>query len=603
VKKLYGSVSVVFFLLFGALNVGAAEYLIIGWNDLGMHCANKYFGKIAVLPPYNNLNAQVIRRGTADTSPKLMDSFDVTYEIPGNTYSVGKTDFWTYANQLFNVTLAPNVGLTGLGLTGPMTDKGGYYRAEGIPVTPYTDNDFNNEDPFQFALMKVYDPQHTLLASTRNVIPVSNEISCVGAGCHGSENEILAGHNEEHSQTPAAPVLCAWCHSSNALGAAGQPGIVPLSQAIHGHHAEEVSGITCYHCHPGKVTKCLRDTMSTRGFVCENCHGNLANVASTIRAGRQPWLQEPQCGNAQCHGLKGPQYAEEPGKLFRVSRGHGGLFCSACHGSPHAIVPTRNAQDNQQNIALQGMSGTLRKCAVCHGVTPTGAGPHGILMTPPTAIVTPTNFTVSNPSTGNGHTLNLSWDPSSSENDGWVKRYRIFRSRSSTLTDPIPLSQFTSADSLLAWEAKATILIDSVAVGVTHYTDTIVMITGAMYSYWIQAVGVVGASKLASADTGPITKASAAPALFRVEPAYPNPFNPSTTIRFSLPTREHVRIVVYDAVGRKVVMLADRSMEAGAHDAVWNGRSDSGETLGSGLYLYRFEAGSHRNNGKMLLLR
>jgi hypothetical protein len=54
------------------------------------------------------------------------------------------------------------------------------------------------------------------------------------------------------------------------------------------------------------------------------------------------------------------------------------LYCSACHGSPHAIVPTLQANDNIQNTILQGYPGTLNKCSVCHSITPFGAGPHGI---------------------------------------------------------------------------------------------------------------------------------------------------------------------------------------------------------------------------------
>jgi hypothetical protein len=211
--------SLMLFLIFFSLRVVAEEYIVIGWNDLGMHCANKYFGGVAVLPPYNNLMAQVIKRGTVTTPPVVLDSLTVTYEIPGNTYSVGKTDFWTYAKQLFDATLDPNIGLTGLGLTGRMTDLGGYFRAEGIPLTPYTDTDLQNEDPFQLALIKVYNSQSTLLTSKKTVIPVSNEIGCVSAGCHGSENEIISGHNEHHAIMPSPPILCAWCHSSNALGA------------------------------------------------------------------------------------------------------------------------------------------------------------------------------------------------------------------------------------------------------------------------------------------------------------------------------------------------------------------------------------------------
>jgi hypothetical protein len=95
-------------------------------------------------------------------------------------------------------------------------------------------------------------------------------------------------------------------------------------------------------------------------------------VASTVANGRKPWLEEPRCGN--CHAA---QFAEETGKLFRQSKGHGGLFCSACHGSPHAIQPTVIERDNVQNITLQGYSGPLRDCTVCHGTAPTAPGPHG----------------------------------------------------------------------------------------------------------------------------------------------------------------------------------------------------------------------------------
>jgi len=114
--------------------------------------------------------------------------------------------------------------------------------------------------------------------------------------------------------------------------------------------------------------------MKTKGLTCQTCHGDVSNVGNTIENGRQPWLQEPQCGAATCHGSN---YAEEPGKLFRKSKGHGGLICSTCHGSPHAIFTSENGRDNLQNISLQGFSGTLRKCEVCHGYVPAAPGPHG----------------------------------------------------------------------------------------------------------------------------------------------------------------------------------------------------------------------------------
>jgi hypothetical protein len=53
------------------------------------------------------------------------------------------------------------------------------------------------------------------------------------------------------------------------------------------------------------------------------------------------------------------------------------LFCSSCHGSPHAIYPSREANDNQQSIRVQGHAGVISDCMVCHSTPPTGAGPHG----------------------------------------------------------------------------------------------------------------------------------------------------------------------------------------------------------------------------------
>jgi len=96
------------------------EYIVLSWNDLGMHCANKDFSTMCILPPYNNLKAQVIKRGNATTLPQVVTSgLSVSYEIPGNTYSVGKTNFWTYSQALFGIS-TPNIGLTGAGLTGTM---------------------------------------------------------------------------------------------------------------------------------------------------------------------------------------------------------------------------------------------------------------------------------------------------------------------------------------------------------------------------------------------------------------------------------------------------------------------------------------------------
>jgi len=366
-----------------ALPAGAAvtgDTVVLSWNDLGMHCMNRLHAVLSVLPPYNTLMAQVVHRGDAANLPQLVTTgVTLEYSVPGNTYSVGKTDFWTYDQALFGVDLPPNVGLTGKGLTGAFDPAGDHFKAEGIPVTPYTDAAPTVEAPYQNALVIARDLQGAELARSRPVIPVSVEMNCVTAGCHSSEQAILNAHEREAGFDPnARPVLCAGCHASPALGTTGIAEAGFLSFRMHDQHKfldETMPGPAgCNMCHPGPQTQCLRGTMATDfGMVCQDCHGDLQQVSDSIEhQGRTPWLDEPACRT--CHT---PQYGEPVGQLYRFSTGHGGLMCSACHGSPHAIFPSREAADNINNIDLQGHAGTLRDCTVCHGVVPAGPGPHG----------------------------------------------------------------------------------------------------------------------------------------------------------------------------------------------------------------------------------
>ena len=182
------------------------------------------------------------------------------------------------------------------------------------------------------------------------------------------------------------PVLCASCHSSNALGLAGVPGISSLSFAMHNHHnttnAPDITPDTttgCYNCHPGSKTQCLRDTMSQHyALNCTTCHGNMADVASPGLPVREPWLTEPRCDTASCHG---PGYAlDQP--LYRNSRGHGGTYCAGCHDSPHSIAPSREVSDSIKFMQLQGKPGTLRQCTVCHATQPSKAFQHSWVQSP-----------------------------------------------------------------------------------------------------------------------------------------------------------------------------------------------------------------------------
>ncbi|HXV13268.1 MAG TPA: FlgD immunoglobulin-like domain containing protein [Candidatus Krumholzibacteria bacterium] len=84
---------------------------------------------------------------------------------------------------------------------------------------------------------------------------------------------------------------------------------------------------------------------------------------------------------------------------------------------------------------------------------------------------------------------------------------------------------------------------------------------------------------------------------------HPNPFNPQTTVTFTLASPEHVRIAIYDVRGTLVRRLEDRAMPAGEHSVVWDGRDDGGRTGSSGIYFVRMLAGRTVETRKIVMLK
>ncbi len=264
-------------------------------------------------------------------------------------------------------------------------------------------------------------------------------------------------------------IQCSQCHYSPALdlaqvGPINEPAVgvngrqqlrhISMSRAMHFNHGQytslfpamplpksagrtlatqtEILDQTCYQCHPGKQTKCLRGAMGAGGVVCQDCHGDMKQVGNDFTVNlpsnglldltrRVPWAMEPKCQS--CHvgdaktvttmnradhivapdGIRNllaftkssaatasvaiidapaSRFAENQ-KLYRLSQGHGGVLCQGCHGGTHAEWPNPNAAAND-NIAasqLQGHSGTLIECTTCHAAGSLGLtlkGPHGM---------------------------------------------------------------------------------------------------------------------------------------------------------------------------------------------------------------------------------
>ena len=370
----------------------APNWVLLAWNDLGMHCYNRDFQDLAVLPPYNNLWAQVVKVGNP---PQIVTAnVGVSYSFPDNTYSVGKSNFWEYDLSLFGVDLAHNIGLTGKGLAGQMDQKTDHFTAEGIPLTEFRDSAPTAPYPYQLATVIARDSgTSSELARTITVAPVSTEMHC--DYCHSDgqrehistgkvETNILTLHDRENAdEYPAGfgrlmdhrPVLCATCHASNALGTTGKPGIPDLSRAMHSKHAGvddggddlAAAGETataqnfCYNCHPGPATQCLRDVMSSRGMTCTDCHGSMEQIAQNPPRGSRSRAATTAQGCPLCPG---------PGTLSQFNRSRRRALCGLPR-QPTCDRAEQRAKRRDQVCRLAGSRRHVRTCTVCHATNPT----------------------------------------------------------------------------------------------------------------------------------------------------------------------------------------------------------------------------------------
>ena len=428
--------------LFSATSSRGANNQILGWNNLGMHCMDSDYSVFSILPPYNTIEAQLIVNGRLVTNGS---GYTVTYQAVAdpsgsfNSTAVGKGNYYTYATALYGAVLAPDEGLLGWNMPGtnnaPQTmlfeptnqpaagvfTPVNWWRAEGIPLSPYDDAHVKNPYPLMRLIAK---NGATVIATNDIVLPVSDEMDC--RTCHASGSvaaakpaagwvwsgiqerdfrlNILRLHDEHQFAQHGAlyqaalaargfnpqglyrgvvadnqPVLCAACHASEALGAPSYGTIPPLTASVHSFHAHVVDPLSslpldssanrsaCYRCHPGSATKCLRGAMGgaiaadgSMSMQCQSCHGNLSTVGSPNRVG---WFMEPNC--ASCH-------------TGTATSNNGQIRYDSVFSDANGTVrvPVNQTFSTQPNIPASGISlfrfsaghGGLQ-CEACHGST------------------------------------------------------------------------------------------------------------------------------------------------------------------------------------------------------------------------------------------
>jgi hypothetical protein len=104
-------------------------------------------------------------------------------------------------------------------------------------------------------------------------------------------------------------------------------------------------------------------------------------------------------------------------------------------------------------------------------------------------------------------------------------------------------------------------------------------------------------------DNEPISQSTTLPDATQLLGARPNPFTGMTSIAFQLSSEAAVNVSIFDVGGRLVRTLVDTAMPAGEHSITWDGKSDRGQSLSTGIYMYTFRAGSIEKTQKLFLFR
>jgi len=100
-----------------------------------------------------------------------------------------------------------------------------------------------------------------------------------------------------------------------------------------------------------------------------------------------------------------------------------------------------------------------------------------------------------------------------------------------------------------------------------------------------------------------VAKDAAVPTVFALHQNSPNPFNPTTSIKYDMPKAGDVQIAVFNVLGQRVTDLINGYQEAGSHEVVWNGKDDAGSSVASGIYFYRIKTSEFSDTKKMLLMK
>jgi hypothetical protein len=365
------------------------------------------------------------------------------------------------------------------------------------------------------------------------------------------------------------------------------------TQGWVGYHADEARGTKPYDCGSCHTTGWVPDespngenlsmhqdslagiwgTWSETGVTCEGCHGpggEHASGPSTLNIGHP---DTETCGT--CHRRGDVNIVEVKGGLIRHHEQYEEILLN---GAPHDNCMTCHDAHKSTVNDLGGITEIGASCgsaeAGCHAEVEVNAEVtgHGELECYSCHMPYTSKNAVS---TGSGLTL-----------AGDLRGHRM----------KIAVTEKVAADTMLTLDGGSLagdfVTLDFACLQCHNGVDASLKDMA-----W-------AAEQAAKMHAGPVGVASSAvPVEFSLHQNAPNPFNPSTTIRFALPEAASVNLVIYNLSGQVVRELLNENVSAGTHDIVWNAKDNTGSQVASGVYIYRLESSVGSQVRRMLLVR
>ncbi len=182
--------------------------------------------------------------------------------------------------------------------------------------------------------------------------------------------------------------------------------------------------------------------------------------------------------------------------------------------------------------------------------------------------------------------------------------------RTESETDNQGFNLYRATEPIMANAEKINpyMIVDGIAEGsATTYTQKDAEVeSDATYYYWLENVNIDNTNSFfgpIEVKTGTITTPPPAELKTTLNNAYPNPFNPSTFINYSVKEAGNVSINIYNIKGEKVRTLVNGQQNAGSYRLEWNGKDHNGKTVGTGVYFYKMTAGKYTSIKKMMMLK